>query len=275
MLRNIFAKAKAIAPCIIFFDELESFLPRRDKANYNYEKTLVTTFLSQMDGFSELKDVLVIASTNYPDVIDPAAIRLGCFDKCIYIPKPDLKAKCAILEKYLGERTNFSKEDLTYVAQKMERFTAADIEGLVKEAYRQNKFMPLNKEDLVKMITNYKPTITLDMRDHYEKIALKYTRSSFKSEAPKTKKKHYSWEDIAGMDDVKDKIRKLVEKPLIYAEKYKEIGLDITRGVLMYGPPGCGKTLFARSSPVNVMPPSLWSTGPSSYQKKWGKVKGN
>ncbi len=271
MLRNIFAKAKAIAPCIIFFDELESFLPRRDKANYNYEKTLVTTFLSQMDGFSELKDVLVIASTNYPDTIDPAAIRPGRFDKCIYIPEPDLKAKCAILEKYLGDRTTFSKEDLTYVAQKMERFTAADIEGLVKEAYRQNKFMPLNKEDLVMMITNYKPTITLDMRDHYEKIALKYTRSFFKSEAPKTKKKHYSWEDIAGMGDVKDKIRKLVEKPLIYVEKYKEIGLDITRGVLMYGPPGCGKTLFAKVIASECNATFFVVNGPELLSKEVGE----
>ena len=160
MLRNIFAKAKAIAPCIIFFDELESFLPRRDKANHNYEKTLVTTFLSQMDGFSELKDVLVIASTNYPDAIDPALRRPGRFDNTIYVGLPDNKSRQKQFEHYLNKLGSFNYEEL---ALNSEGFSCADIEALTRKIKEleldhliQNEDKKITQEDCLKIIRDFK-----------------------------------------------------------------------------------------------------------------------
>lgn len=243
-LREIFNRAKEKAPCIIFFDELESFLPRREDAQHNWEKTLVTTFLAQMDGFNELKDVLVIGATNYPDIIDPAAIRPGRFDKCIYISAPDVEAKIAILKNYLGEKSIFSEEEYRKVALKLERFTAADIEGFVKELYRQNKYQALSFEEMIYASSSFKPTVTLDMLEKYEALEKKYNRRLVNEDKVEIKK--YTWDDIAGMEEAKAAIKKYVEKPLLYAEKYKELDLQCPKGTLLFGPPGCGKTLFAK-----------------------------
>lgn len=245
-LRNIFERAKQSAPCIIFFDELEAFLPKRELAQNVWEKTLVTTFLSQIDGFDKLDNVLVIGATNYPEQIDAAAIRPGRFDKCIYIKEPDVPAKIAILKHYLGETTELPEKELERIAFKLERYTAADIAGLIKELYRQNQYKALTTSDIINASKQYKPTITLDMRDHYEKIANEYNRRFVNEENKENKVKKYTWNDVAGMEDVKKQMKKYVQKPLLYADKYAEIGLDIPKGILMFGPPGCGKTLFAK-----------------------------
>ena len=278
-LRMIFEQAREQAPCLIFFDELESFLPRREQAQYSWEKTLVTTFLTQMDGFQELKDVLVVGATNYPDQIDPAAIRPGRFDKCIYISEPDVEAKIEILKKYLGTKSQFTNDELKNLAVKLERFTAADIEGLIIELYRQNHFEALVPEDIINASANYHPTITLDMRDKYAALEKKYNRRLIDESEEKTKEKKYTWNDIAGMEKEKKDIRKFVEKPLLHANKYKELDLEYPKGVLMFGPPGCGKTLFAKvianecnASFFTINGPELLSAQIGESEKKLRRV---
>lgn len=246
-LRTIFKRATESAPCVIFFDEIESFLMPRSADAKSWERTLVTTFLAEMDGFSQLKNVLIVGATNDPDQIDSAAIRPGRIDKCIFIDTPNLEGRMAILKLYLEKRTTMNEEEFEKLAQKMERYSAADIRGIAEEAYRQKKFQALTLDDLLSMLPRYKPTMTLEMRDRYQKLVVKYSRSvSAQEDKSIDKRAKHSWDEIAGMEDVRREVRDKVEKPLLYAEKYAELGLEVTKGVLMYGPPGCGKTLFAK-----------------------------
>ncbi len=269
-LRMIFEQAKEKAPCILFFDELESFLPSREKAQNSWEKTLVTTFLAQMDGFDKLKGVLVIGATNYPDQIDAAAIRPGRFDKCIYISEPDLDAKQAILKKYLGEKSVLSDTEIKEVAGKLERFTAADIEGLIKELYRQNHYEPLDVQTILHGAQSYQPTVTLDMRDKYEKLKMQYNRRLLAQE-PQQEEKRYTWDSIAGMEMEKEAIRKYVEKPLLYADMYRKLDLTRPKGTLLFGPPGCGKTLFAKVVASECKAAFLCVNGPELLSGRVGE----
>lgn len=103
-LVRVFQQARDKAPCIICFDEIESFLMDRSKAERSYETSIVSTFLAQMDGYVDLQDVLVVATTNNPTLIDPAALRPGRFDKLIYVGVPDEAARAVMFEKYLRAR---------------------------------------------------------------------------------------------------------------------------------------------------------------------------
>lgn len=269
-LRLIFEQARMQAPCILFFDELESFLPPRDQAQHSWEKTLVTTFLAQMDGFQELKNVLVVGATNYPDQIDAAAIRPGRFDKCIYIGAPDIEARRAILQKYVGERSSLTGEQLETIARHLERFTAADIEGLIKELYRQKHYEALSEDEILQAAASYQPTVTLDMRDRYEQLKRQYNRRLVAPQ-PQKQEKRYTWESIAGMEKEKEALRNYVEKPLLYGEMYQKLALACPKGTLLFGPPGCGKTLFAKVAAAECDATFLTVNGPQLLSGRVGE----
>lgn len=245
-LVDVFKKARAKAPCIICFDEIESFLMDRSKATRSYETSIVSTFLAQMDGFSDLKDVLVVATTNNPTLIDPAALRPGRFDKLIYIGVPDEEARAVMFEKYLRNKAAHGV-DCKKLAENSERFTGADIRALCETAFRENDFKPVTEEQLMMRLSITRPSYTLEMQKMYELWSKKYNRSTGAQEDNQNKTaKRLCWDDIKGMDSVKALLKEKIELPIQNAEKYKEYGISAPKGILLFGPPGCGKTFFAR-----------------------------
>lgn len=245
-LVNVFQKARDKAPCIICFDEIESFLMDRSKAERSYETSIVSTFLSQMDGYVDLQDVLVVATTNNPTLIDPAALRPGRFDKLIYVGVPDEAARAVMFEKYLrgkaGPGVDFKK-----LAEYSERFTGADVKALCETAFQENDFKPLTEEQLLMRLSITKPSYTLEMQKMYELWGKKYNRSTAAQEDNQNKTaKHLCWNDIKGMESVKELLREKIELPIQNAEHYKKYGVSAPKGILLFGPPGCGKTFFAK-----------------------------
>ena len=245
-LVNVFQRARDNAPCIICFDEIESFLMDRSKAERSYETSIVNTFLTQMDGYVDLQDVLVVATTNNPTLIDPAALRPGRFDKLIYVGVPDEAARATMFEKYLRGKTD-GNVDCKKLAENSERFTGADIRGLCETAFRENDFKPVTEEQLMMRLSITRPSYTLEMQKMYELWSKKYNRSTGAQEDNRNKTaKHLCWDDIKGMDSVKALLREKIELPIQNAEQYKKYSISAPKGILLFGPPGCGKTFFAK-----------------------------
>lgn len=245
-LVRVFQQARDKAPCIICFDEIESFLMDRSKAERSYETSIVSTFLAQMDGYVDLQNVLVVATTNNPTLIDPAALRPGQFDKLIYVGVPDEAARAVMFEKYLRGKAG-TGVDYQKLAENSERFTGADIRGLCEAAFRENDFKPVTEEQLMMRLSITRPSYTLEMQKMYELWGKKYNRSSGAQEDNRNKTaKHLCWDDIKGMDSVKALLREKIELPIQNAEQYKKYGISAPKGILLFGPPGCGKTFFAK-----------------------------
>ena len=178
-------------------------------------------------------------------MIDPAALRPGRFDKLIYVGVPDEAARAVMFEKYLSGKAG--RVDYKKLAENSERFTGADIRALCETAFRENDFKPLTEEQLMMRLSITRPSYTLEMQKMYELWGKKYNRSTGAQEDNQNKTaKRLCWDDIKGMDSVKAILREKIELPIINAEKYKEYGITAPKGILLFGPPGCGKTFFAK-----------------------------
>jgi len=173
-IREIFRKARQAAPCIIFFDEIDSIVPRRGgRFDSGVTDRIVNQLLTEMDGLERLEGVVVIAATNRPDIIDPALLRPGRFDRLIYVPPPDEKARLEILKVHTRNMPLAEDVDLLEIAKKTEGYTGADIEVLVREAgllaLRENintdKVYARHFEEALKKV---KPSLTQDIIKFYE-----------------------------------------------------------------------------------------------------------
>jgi len=279
-LRRIFEKARHNRPSVLFFDELEAFLPKRTELSRSDapEKGIVATFLAYTDGIGNLDGVLLVGATNYPDLIDPAALRPGRFDKLIYISPPGVKARYKILERYLKDKLLSPDVDLYRLAERMERFTGADIQSVCTEAVRRamisggTKPEPVTMSDLETAISGVKPSVTFKMLHKYEALADQYGRRSKKIKAEEVVDKPVlSWNDVVGLENVKDALREIIEMPLAHPELFKEYNIKPSKGVLLFGPPGCGKTFLAKVVANEAKAHFLHIKGPELLQQFIGK----
>lgn len=246
-LKNIFIQARQKAPCIIFFDEIESFLMARTNLENSWEQTIVTTFLAEMDGFEKLQNVLIIGATNYPNKIDPAVIRPGRFDKIIYIPHPDEEARKDIFNLYLKDKPVKEKIDLDLLVKNSERYTPADICAVVTEVYRTSNYTAISNEDLLNLLNQNKATMTYEMMEVYKEFSIKFGRRKFiDKEDEEANCKRLTWNSMAGMEEVKKEVKRYVEFPLKNSDIYDLFKIKQSKGILLFGPPGCGKTLLAK-----------------------------
>lgn len=246
-LKNVFTQAKAKAPAIICFEEIEAFLRKRTETDRNYETSIINVFLSQMDGFNELKNVFIVATTNNPEMIDEAAMRPGRFDRIIYVGAPDPEGRTALFNKYLKGKANLSDAEISKLVSQTERFTGADIKAVCEDAYRDNDFKEIGINELMDRVSYTLPSYTLDLQERYELYRKKFGRSSSAQQDNKGKEtKKFTWADIKGMEATKKILRDKIESPIKNAEKYKEFGIPASKGILLFGPPGCGKTFFAK-----------------------------
>jgi len=246
-LREVFAEAEKNAPSIIFIDEIDAIAPKREEVVGEVEKRVVAQLLALMDGLKERGRVVVIGATNRIDALDPALRRPGRFDREIEIPPPDKRARKAILEVHTRNVPLAEDVNLEEIAEITHGYTGADLAALVKEA-AMNALRRFRKEEKVDLSKPIPPEVLKKLkvtkRDFID--AMKNVQPTLMREVL-VEVPEVHWDDIGGLDEVKQQLREAVEWPLKHPEVYEKMGIRPPKGILLYGPPGCGKTLLAKA----------------------------
>ena len=250
-LREIFKEAREKAPSIIFVDEIDSIAPKREEVTGEVERRVVSQMLSLMDGLEGRGKVIVIAATNRPNAIDPALRRPGRFDREIEIKVPDKKGRRDILAIHsrnmpLADDSQELPVNIDKIASISHGYVGADLEYLCKEAAMKclRRLLPelnleeekLPPETLDKLIVNH---------EDFTKALIEVTPSGMREvfiENPDIK-----WEEVGGLEDVKQELQEAVEWPMKYPALYDKLGHSMPRGILLHGPSGTGKTLLAKA----------------------------
>ena len=248
-LREVFKEAQENAPAIIFIDEIDSIAPKRSEVVGEVEKRVVAQLLTLMDGIQERGKVIVIGATNRPDDIDPALRRPGRFDREIEIRPPDEKGRFEILQVHTRNMPLAEDVDLREIAKMTKGYTGADLAALAKEAAMAalREFMKSGKVDLNKpgeIRREILETLKVGRRHFLE--AMKFVRPTLMREVY-VEVPEVHWDDIGGLENVKQELREVVEWPLKYPEVFQKMGIEPPKGILLYGPPGTGKTLLAKA----------------------------
>ncbi len=265
-LRAIFKEAKKLAPSIIFIDEIDSIAPRRDDISGEVEVRLVAQLLALMDGLSDRGDVVVVGATNRIEEVDLALRRPGRFDREVEIGVPNEDGRYEILKIHTKGMPLSEDVDLKKYANITNGYTGADISALCREAafIALKRILPhINNEIKIPKLNAKKLKISdEDFAQAYKQIVPTALRE-FYIEIPKV-----GWNDIAGMDDIIDTLNDNVVKPTHDPKPFKSMGIEPPRGILLYGPPGCGKTLIAKAL-ASESKANLIMVGGSEILSKW------
>ena len=245
-IREIFTQGEENSPSIIFIDEIDSIAPKRDEVSGELEKRIVSQLLTLMDGMKSRGRVVVIAATNRPDSIDPALRRPGRFDREIEIGIPDDDGRLDILSIHTRGMPINEKVNLKQIAKTTHGFVGADLEILSKEAAMRSLRRILPEIDLEedKISSEILQKIEISNDDFRE--ALKEVRPSALREV-QVQIPDVNWDDVGGLDELKDELREAVEWPVKHKEAYDYVDVEAPKGVLLHGPPGTGKTLIAKA----------------------------
>ncbi len=245
-LRKIFADAAAQGPSIVFLDEIDAIAPQREKVVGDVEKRVVAQLLALMDGLNRRQNLIVIAATNIPNALDPALRRPGRFDREIAIPIPDRNGRQDILEIHSRGMPLAEDVDMSRLAEITHGFVGADLEALCREAAMicLRRLMP--DIDFAMAGIPYERLAQLEVTMDDFTTALKEVEPSAIREVfveiPDVR-----WEDVGGHSDLKERLIEAVEWPLNYPEIFAQAGVKPPKGILISGPPGCGKTLVAKA----------------------------
>lgn len=283
-VREIFDEAKTLAPCLIFFDEIDSITPKRDGgAQREMERRIVAQLLTCMDELCSIdKPVIIIGATNRPDSLDPALRRAGRFDREICINVPGELARFHIMQSMLTGIKTSGEFPLMDIAKMTPGFVGADLKALVTaagisaikrifEAMSQNEMDGAGDEmdemrdemDEVKDEVNISSTIERFLQKHpqpltpqqLEPLSITYTDfvTALPSIQPTAKREGFatvpdvSWSNVGALSRVRVELHMAIVQPIKRPEVYERVGITAPAGVLMWGPPGCGKTLLAKA----------------------------
>jgi transitional endoplasmic reticulum ATPase len=247
-LRKIFDEASARAPSIIFLDEIDAIAPKREEmgGEKQVEKRVVAQLLALLDGLSSRGQVIVIGATNIPNVLDPALRRPGRFDREIEIGIPDMNGRLTILDVHTRGMPLAEDVDLGRLAEMTHGFVGADLEALSREAAMATLRKIFPRIDFELEEIPYDTLMQLqvcmdDFREALKEVEPSAIREVF-TEVPDVK-----WEDVGGLEEVKRVLKETIEWPLKYSDLFKQAGTSPSKGILLYGPPGAGKTLLAKA----------------------------
>ncbi len=269
-LREIFQQAQQNAPSIIFIDELDSLAPKREEVTGEVERRVVAQLLALMDGLGGRGNVIVIGATNRPGALDPALRRPGRFDREIEISVPDKQGRHEVLQIHTRGMPLAEDVDLKKLSDMTHGYTGADLSSL-------------GRETAMKALRRYLPQINLEEErippEVLEKMEVKMDdfMSAYKEVTPTAMREVYievstvHWEDAGGLDDVKQHLIEAVEWPLKNPEMFTRLGIRAPKGILMYGPPGCGKTLLARAVATESEANFISIKGPEVFSKWVGE----
>ncbi len=269
-LRKIFEEAEENAPSVIFIDEIDAIAPKRDEASGEVERRMVAQLLTLMDGIESRGQVVVLAATNRPDSIDPALRRPGRFDREIVIGVPDRSGRKEILQIHTRNMPLADDVDLEYLADVTHGFVGADLAVLCKEAAMKTlrRLLPdidLEKEEIPKEILDKIEVTMSDFKEALKEVEPSALREVL-VEVPNVK-----WDDIGGLEDVKQELKEAVEWPLKHKEVFDRLGIRPPKGVLLFGPPGTGKTLLAKAVANECDANFISVKGPEIFSKWVGE----
>lgn len=266
-LRDLFEEAEKNTPAIIFLDELDSIAPKRGDVTGEVERRVVAQLLSLMDGLKERKNVIVIGSTNRPEALDMALRRPGRFDREIELGVPDMDGRMEIFQIHTRGMPLDEDVVLEDYAKRTYGFVGADISAVGREAAMNALRRILPEIDLEE------PTIPKEIldrlivqKDDFEAALREVQPSAMREilvEVP-----NVNWEDIGGLESVKQLLVEAVEWPLRNAESFLRLGIDAPKGILLYGPPGTGKTMLAKAV-ANESEANFITVKGSALLSKW------
>ncbi len=247
-LRSIFEDAQANAPAIIFLDEIESIAPKREDmgAEKQVERRVVAQLLALMDGLESRGQIIVIAATNLPNIVDPALRRPGRFDREMAIPIPDKNGRLGILQIHTRGMPLAEDVSLEKLAEITHGFVGADLEALAREAAMAALRKILPKVDFELAEIPYETLLDLQVTmDNFMEALKEIEPSAIREvfiEVPDVK-----WDDVGGLEDIKRRLMEAIEWPLKYPELFARAKTTPPKGILLYGTPGTGKTLIAKA----------------------------
>ncbi|OLD03686.1 MAG: AAA family ATPase [Crenarchaeota archaeon 13_1_40CM_3_53_5] len=269
-LREIFQKAQEMAPSIIFIDEMDAIAPKREEVTGEVERRVVAQLLSLMDGMGARGNIIVIGATNRPNAIDPALRRPGRFDREIEIGVPDKVGRHEVLQIHTRAMPLTSDVNLHRLSEICHGYTGADISALCREAAMKalRRYLPeINlKEERIPGAILEKMEVNLgDFTNAYREITPTAMREVY-IEVPSV-----NWADVGGLTDVKQELQEAVEWPLKKPEVFTRVGIRPPKGILLFGPPGCGKTMLARAVATESEANFISIKGPELFSKWVGE----
>merc|ERR1712110_937332 len=273
-LRKAFEECEKNSPAILFIDEIDSIAPNREKSHGETEKRVVAQLLTLMDGAKGRGQVVVIAATNRPNSIDPALRRAGRFDREIDIGIPDEVGRMEILRIHTKNMKLAEDVDLEAVAKSSHGFTGSDLKSLCQEAALQ---CVREKMDIIDIDDDQIDAEILDSmavnNEHFKFASGQSNPSSLRETTVEIP--NVTWEDIGGLEDVKANLREMILYPIEHPDKFHKFGMKPSKGVLFYGPPGCGKTLLAKAVANECSSNFISVKGPELLTMWFGESEAN
>jgi transitional endoplasmic reticulum ATPase len=273
-LRKAFEEAEKNSPAIIFIDELDSIAPKREKTQGEVEKRVVSQLLTLMDGLKGRGHVVVIAATNRPNSLDPALRRFGRFDREIDIGVPDEVGRMEVLRIHTKNMKLSEDVDLAEIAKSTHGYVGADLAALCTEAALQCIREKMDLIDIEDETIDAEILDAMAVTNEHFRFAQGQTNPSSLRETV-VEVPDVTWDDIGGLEDVKKNLQEMILYPIEHPDKFHKFGMQPSKGVLFYGPPGCGKTLLAKAVAHECSSNFISIKGPELLTMWFGESEAN